>query len=882
MANTRLFSILALVTLQVLPAVNTEAAERSRSGLLALYDFSSSEGPVIKDRAGKGRPLDLTIADAKAVRRSPGELTIVGNTIIASRKPPARVIRAIKKSGEITLEAWIRPAKTNQKGPARIITLSKNGSERNVTLGQEGDKYDVRMRTTSTTGNGLPSTATRSKSLTNKLTHVVYTRERSGRARVFLNGKPLADRVVKGNTGNWADSFRLALGNEFSRDRTWLGTYHLVALYSRELSPEEVRLHFKMGHKSANASEIAATPEQHPNALFFEQEIMPILSKHCLECHDSTNREGRLDLSRKDTALAGGKHGKIIVPGKSAESPMWESIDSEEMPDDRDPLSAREKDFVKKWIDAGAHWPVELIDPIAHKRDRRAARRWVRRLTVPEYVETVRASVGVDVGKEAAEILPEDLRADGFSNTAYNLTVDLKHVEAYARLAEIITEKMNLGKFADRFSKNRRFTDKDMGALITKIGKWLLRGPVEDHEIIAYRGISTTVASAGGNHEEAVGYIVQAMLQSPRFIYQVESQKGDGSAWPVGEYELASRLSYMIWGASPDKSLMDAADSGNLYDVETIEKQVARMLKDPRALKQARRFAYEWLDLGRMDNLRPNPDKFPDWTPDLADDMRKETLAFFEDIVWKQKRPLSDLLNAQVTHTTPRLAKHYALPLGDQAKDKPDDELIRVSLDNIPGRGGLLTQGSVLSIGGDNASMVTRGLFVLHDLLRSGVKDPPPGIDTTPVPSKPGQTQRDVALQRIGDSSCGGCHSKFEPLAFGLERFDGLGTYREIDEHGNPLRDDGEILFPGTEKPMPYKSSSEMMNMLAKSDLVGENITWKLVQFALGRPMGAGDGRVIADIHQKAKKKGGTYNSLMTAIATSDFIRMTRTEKEEE
>ena len=172
-------------------------------------------------------------------------------------------------------------------------------------------------------------------------------------------------------------------------------------------------------------------------------------------------------------------------------------------------------------------------------------------------------------------------------------------------------------------------------------------------------------------------------------------------------------------------------------DRSELQRQVTRMLKDPRAVNRSLQFITEWLNLNRLTSLRPNAERFPDWNAGLAEDMRSETLAYFEDIVWKQRRPLADLLNAQFTYATPQLARHYGLtPKGSES------DLVRYDLSATQARGGLLTQGSVLTIGGDDASMVTRGLFVLHDLLRGVVKDPPPGLDTTPVPSEPGLSQR--------------------------------------------------------------------------------------------------------------------------------------------
>tara|TARA_B110000014_G_scaffold231588_1_gene193739 strand:+ start:97 stop:630 length:534 start_codon:yes stop_codon:yes gene_type:complete len=169
--------------------------------------------------------------------------------------------------------------------------------------------------------------------------------------------------------------------------------------------------------------------------------------------------------------------------------------------------------------------------------------------------------------------------------------------------------------------------------------------------------------------------------------------------------------------------------------------------------------------------------------------------------------------------------------------------------------------------------MVTRGLFVMQDLLRGVVKDPPPCVDTTPVPSQPGLSQRGIAEKRIANANCGGCHSKFEPLAFGLERFDGLGSYFEKDNHGNRLREDGQILFPGEAKPIAYQTSKELMNHLAGSNRVRQSITWKLSQFALGRPLGPRDARSMQIIHQAGWKSGGTYANLIKAIAISELFQ---------
>jgi hypothetical protein len=856
-------------------------------------------------------------------------------------------------------------------------------------------------------------------------------------------------------------------------------------------------------------STTSARPSDAEGLREFENRIAPLIAQHCLECHDTATKEGGLDLSRRVAALAGGGSGKVIVPGNAAESLLWQLVADGQMPQDRKPLAPDQKQQLREWIDAGASWSVEVIEPVAPVRAPRFADHVVRRLTVPEYIETVRSAVGINIEHDARRILPPDLRADGFSNTAYNLNVDLEHVQAYAELAEIAVGRMDVPAFARRFTQSQKLTDENLRTLISKMGKWLLRGPLEDAEIDAFLRISSSVAAERAGFEEAVSCIIEAMLQSPRFIYRIEKQRGDGTDPRISDYELAARLSYIVWGGPPDEELMRAADSGELSDRNALEAQVTRMLQDARAVERSAQFICEWLDLDRLINLKPNQNRFPEWDEQLAADMRTETLAFFQHVVWEQKRPLSELMNAQVTYLTPRLAAHYVLdgnsedtsseapsqrrirhltpdtrhldglaalytfqdgggdtvhdvsgndepldltiadptavrwtedglsiesptliasstppnrlsaavkssnsitleawvapadtnqsgparilslssgtiqrnftlgqdtdrfdvrlrstrtdanglpslasPQGsvelrpthvaftrdatgrtklyidgelkatghadgdlsnwdesftltlanESTRDRPwrgtlslvaiysralsPEEiqsrcqlLSRYDLMQVPSRGGLLTHASVLTVGGDEASMVARGLFVLRDLLYAEVGDPPPCVDTTPVPTKPGQSQRAIAEVRLADASCAGCHSKFEPLAFALEKFDGIGAYHEVDEHGNKLRDDGQIHFPGASEPISYQSSREFMNLLAGSERVKKNFTRKVTQFAVGRPLVAADEPVIEEIHQAAEKGGGTYTSLITAIVMSDLVRMAPTEK---
>jgi len=843
----------------------TRDAVRVRNGLVALYDFQAGDGEIVEDRSQLGEAADLKIGRLEAVLRCQGSLQLRGDANVANirtRERPAKISDMVRIAGEITLEAWVKPANAEQGGPAIIFAMSNGRDERNFSVGQEGDRFLVRFRTLQTATDGSPGLETAAGTARAEQTHLVYTRDRSGRTRIFLNGKPAAEQNTAGGVSDW-EKAHLTLGKESKTGGQWLGTYYLLAVYGRDLSASEVERNYRAGTGPTETVVSALTEKTHQ----FESNVAPLLASRCVGCHDSATKQGGLDLSKKAAAFTGGGNGPAIKPGKATESLLWLMAEAESMPKGRAPLEPEEKQLLRDWIDGGAVWSYESLDPAIYKHGDRAIGNWVQRLTVDEYIETIRTAFGVDISKEAREILPPELRADGFKNTAYNLNVDFEHVMAYARLAESVAGRMDVAAFA---GGGAELTD----AQIARMGERILRGPLTEIEIGLHSDLAKSVVASGGTYEEAARYVIEAMLQSPRFLYRVEQQRGDGTPWPTDAHELASRLSYILWGAPPDGELLQAAESGALYADAEVERQARRMLADPRAVARSADFVDQWLDLDRLASLSPNEEKFPAWDPALAGDMRRETLAFFEDLVWTQKRPLADLLNAQFSYLTPRLARHYGVePAGPGVQ--------RYDLASTPGRGGLLTHGSVLTVGGDDASMVTRGLFVLRDLLFGEVGDPPPGLDTSPVPTAPGRSHRSVAMERVESGTCGGCHAKFEPLAFGLEKFDGLGSRHEIDEHGNELREDGEILFPGAAKPVSYGAAAEMMDLLAGNDRVRRTITRKLTQFAMGRPLVAGDESAVEWIHRSAQASGGTYQDLITAIVMSDLVQTTRTEFEE-
>ena len=850
-------------------------ADRAEEGLLALYNFCEPSGPIIQDISGIPPSLPLRIELMQRVQREGSQLKVTGDTRIKSLALSEELVQVIKQANAFSIEAWITPGLKQQKGPARIVTLSRNGSERCFTLGQDGDAFDVRCRSTQTNANGIPSLGSKDFSIRPELTHVIYTRSPEGQLKLYLNGALNHQGHDEGTLQAWKTNVQLGLANESDGNRAWKGTYHLVALFGRALNEQEVAAHYQAGSQALDTS-VAPLLVRSPEARFFDQEVAPILANHCLECHDSFHTKGGLDLSKQASAMKGSKHEAVILPGDPEGSVLWESVWHDDMPEDRPALSLEQKQVLKRWIEQGATWGLDPIDPVLFVHGHQNQENWVRRLTREEYVQTIGTTFQIDIRRQAMDILPTDARADGFSNTAYNLTVDLQHVDAYAELASIIVQKLDIKAFAGRFSKQIKFTDNDMGALIQSMGKWILRGPVQEHELFALRGITTGVAATGGSYEQAIGLVIEAMLQSPRFLYRFESQQGDGTRWPLEPHALANRVSYLLWGSSPDAALVQAAEEGLLYDSDRLKEEVARMLEDPRAIGRSEAFLIDWLNLNRLNQLSPSAEYFPNWSPQLAKAMQEETIAFFRHLVWEQKRPLHELFNARFTFLNQALANHYQIQVQEEL---PLIGLQKTELTADSRRGGLLTHGSVLSIGGDEASMVARGLFMLHEVLRGVIQDPPPCVDVTPVPTGSGLSQRVIATKRIENKSCGGCHSKFEPLAFAMEQFDGLGRYQRQDRHGNLLREDGALHIPGDSTQQPYATSLELLDFIANHPRAQATLTWKIIQFAMGRPLTAEDAPAVEAIHQASMEAGGTWASLMTALITHPWFTTIQTEQ---
>lgn len=223
-----------------------ERAAVDRRGFQVLYTFDDGAADTIRDLSG-GEALDLKVSDTAAAEFADGAFRVKEPTLIVSDEPAAELVEACRGANALTIEAWVKPAALDQSGPARIVSLSKDTGSRNFTLGQTDTTYIVRLRTTTTSDNGIPELVTSEGTLKTEPAHVVYVRDPSGIARLYVDGVEQATGPARGDLSNWDPTFHLALANEMTKDRTWLGEYHLVAIYSRALSAPEVIEHYLAG-----------------------------------------------------------------------------------------------------------------------------------------------------------------------------------------------------------------------------------------------------------------------------------------------------------------------------------------------------------------------------------------------------------------------------------------------------------------------------------------------------------------------------------------------------------------------------------------------------------------------------------------------------------
>ena len=407
--------------------------------------------------------------------------------------------------------------------------------------------------------------------------------------------------------------------------------------------------------------------------------------------------------------------------------------------------------------------------------------------------------------------------------------------------------------------------------ILSALAQRAFRRPVDANDL----GVLLPFYEAGrreGGFERGIEQALARLLVSPSFLFRIELDPVDaasGRAYPVEDSALASRLSFFLWSSLPDEELLGLADRGELSDPDVLERQVRRMLADPRADALAENFAGQWLYLRNVPAARPDFRRFPDVDDNLRHAFRRETELLFQSIV-REDRSVIDLLAADYTFVNERLARHYDIPhvYGDHFR--------RVGTAGHPMRGGLLGQGSMLTVQSlsTRTSPVKRGIWILENVLGTVPPDPPPDVPELEASANDGRelTMREAMERHRANPTCAACHRLMDPLGLALENFDAVGRWRETDASGAPLDVSG-ALPDGTR----FTGVAELKQaLLANPEPFLRTLTEKLLTYALGRGLEYTDAPAVRRIVRGAASEEHRFSALVLGIVKSVPFRQRR------
>ena len=379
-------------------------------------------------------------------------------------------------------------------------------------------------------------------------------------------------------------------------------------------------------------------------------------------------------------------------------------------------------------------------------------------------------------------------------------------------------------------------------------------------------------AKEAGGFEAGIGSALSAILVSPEFLFRIERDPADvapETTYPISDVELASRLSFFLWSSIPDEELLGIAQRGELHRPKVLESQVRRMLADRRSSSLVENFAAQWLHLRNLESFTPDLRLFPDFDDNLREAFRRETELHFEALL-REDRTVLDLIKTDHTFLNERLAKHYGIP------NVYGSRFRRVALDSESRRGGLLRQGSILTVTSyaTRTSPVIRGHWLLGNLL--GTPPPPPPAN---IPNLKENTVSETLPMRArlsahrANAACASCHDLMDPVGFALENFDAIGRWR-LTENGLPIDASG-----GLPDGSRFTGVTGLEDALLKHpELFVGTLTEKLLTFALGRGMSENDAPAVRQIVRDAQRDGNHFSSIVLGIVKSSPFTLRKTQ----
>jgi Protein of unknown function (DUF1592)/Protein of unknown function (DUF1588)/Protein of unknown function (DUF1585)/Protein of unknown function (DUF1587)/Protein of unknown function (DUF1595) len=411
--------------------------------------------------------------------------------------------------------------------------------------------------------------------------------------------------------------------------------------------------------------------------------------------------------------------------------------------------------------------------------------------------------------------------------------------------------------------------------ILSRLAEEAFRRPVTNEDMHAPMSFYEMGRKAG-DFDAGIESGLTAILSSTRFLYRAEplpSAINTSTAaetqpvFAVDALSLASRLSFLMWSRGPDRELIELASAGKLEDPAVLDAQVHRMLADPRSATLVTNFAFQWLNVNKIDAIEPTPELYPTFDRNLRESFREEMRLFLNSVL-RSNRSVVDLLSSDETFLNERLALQYGVPniRGDQFRP--------VKLTD-PNRWGLLGKGAILmgTSYGNRTTPVLRGAFILENITGTPPNSPPPGVQAfkESEPGKKALTVRERLEAHRTNPSCNGCHGVMDPLGFALENFDVTGAWRVKDLDAGTSIDAGGKLADGT----PVGGPTDLRKaLLRRPDQFVQTVTEKLMTFALGRSLRYQDMPMVRGIVGQAATEGDTFESIIKGVVNSPAFRM--------
>ena len=568
----------------------------------------------------------------------------------------------------------------------------------------------------------------------------------------------------------------------------------------------------------------------------FKVEVAYVINTYCLRCHGDKKQKAGL---RFDYA--------VKTPAVASFRTLWTKtvahLQARDMPPEGEKQPSEEQ---RKTV-------VDWVANLKYLSPRDPGEFVLRRLTKVEVGNTLRDLFGVD--PSIAADLPDEVPGAGFTNSVSPMLL-----ERSLMIANDVVARMPPARQKEFFDGS----PDDARPVARSLARRAYRRPPTEAELDVLMRVYHLAVEKGKAHPDAMRLLVKAVLVSPQFLFI--SPDADAALVadivPLGDHQLAARLSYLLWATMPDAELSALADKGTLRETDVLAGQVRRLLADPRSRALFDGFGAQWLGVDKLAHKTFDAAKFPQMTPALRAAMVEEARLFFESIL-RENRSLGTFIEADFAFVNEPLASIYGL------KDVKGPEFRRVPLAD-PNRGGILAMAGILATTSfpNRTSPVNRGVWVLEQVLGEHVPPPPanvPALEKQDAQKIAGLTMRQRTELHRTDPTCASCHRVLDPIGFGLENFDAIGRWRDRDDGGGAIDAAGEL--PGNLK---FAAPAELKRIIAgRGGDVARNLAARLLAYALGRGLDGYDEIIVDRIVRSTAADGYKFQSLVVAVTTS-------------